>query len=121
MEEVDRNHNIELEIKAFHGRDGQVIWTWKGGPERWVGNRPWPMLELADLRGDGTRRICVQFTDSGANRRIVVLDPTWQGKRARDLSVDTNSILKTIDLDAETDVTRFSSPPVSGFTPGGTI
>ena len=64
VEELDKENNLQLEVRALDGRDGNVRWTWNDGAQ-FQNNRPWPMTVFADLEGEGKRKLCLNFKETG--------------------------------------------------------
>jgi len=100
MVEGQEGNSLVVLVKAFDGRDGRVRWTWNGGAE-FQSNRPWPMMVVADLDGEGKRKVCVSFMELSGMRRIVVLDAHGRESARRDVSRDYNSTLRAADLDGD--------------------
>jgi hypothetical protein len=100
MEELAKENSLDLEVRAFDGRDGSFRWTWKGGAQ-FPNNRPPPLIALANLDGNGTRKICVNFKEWVGLRRIVILDGKGNEVARRDVTGDYASLLKAADLDGD--------------------
>jgi outer membrane protein assembly factor BamB len=100
MEEINKGATLDLEVRAFDGRNGKSLWTWSGGAQ-FPRNRPPPLCAVAALDGDGTRKVCLSYTELSGKRRIVILDGNGKERAHRDVSGDQASMLKAADLNGD--------------------
>jgi hypothetical protein len=100
MEETYDQADYVLVVIAFDGRDGARRWSWRDRAGFARGGPP-SMMTLADFDEDGTRDVCVIFTEIAGMRRLLVLAANGQEKQHRDLPADTSRILRAADLDGD--------------------
>ncbi len=88
-------------VKVLEGRDGTVRWTWNGGAPANPSIRVYGWLCLANLDGDGSRSVCLNFNDPKGQSRILVFDKKGQERARRDLPPGVNSYLKAADVNGD--------------------